>query len=96
MTPFAELNTAMNVAIVNFLADAVADFGSGVTVAGLFTQKPSEAFGIVAGNRPIFEACSVSLASVSEGTAVRINDVDYVVAEITEDAGMTAIHLELA
>lgn len=96
MTPFAEMNTAMNAAIVEFLADAQADFGAGVTVVGLFRSPPAEAFGLIGGNRPTFEALSSDLSGVSVGSAIALNGASYMVAEMSENAGLTTLSLELA
>lgn len=96
MTPFAEMQTAMNAAIVGFLADAVADFGGGVTVSGLFRTPPAEAFGLIGGHRPTFQAHSADLASIAIGTAVSIASESYLVAEKQTESGLTTLVLELA
>lgn len=96
MTLFAEMNTAMNAAIVEFLADAVADFGAGVTVSGLFRPLYAEAFnGFIAGNAPTFEATSGSLSGIATGASVTILGAEYVVRTIKPDGqGMTSLVLE--
>lgn len=96
MTPFADLQAAMNTAVVDLLADAVADFGGGVTVLGLFRQAPAEAFGVIGGHRPTFQAHSTDLAGLAAGAPVSINGERYTVAEKQADAGLTTLTLELA
>jgi len=73
MTPFADLQAAMNTAVVDLLADAVADFGGGVTVLGLFRQAPAEAFGVVGRACPTFQAHSTDLAASPIDAPVSIN-----------------------
>lgn len=94
MTPFAEINSVMNSAIVDFLADAEADFGGGVIVSGLFRNPTSSAFGFVEGSKPSFESTSESLMSVGKGDAVTINGAVYEVFGIDTQSGMTVLNLE--
>lgn len=94
-TLFAEMNAAMNSAIVDFLADAEADFGNGVVVSGLFRDQPAEAFDVIGGFRPTFGALSAALAAIENGDAVSINGAAYVVAEQQLRAGITTLVLEL-
>ena len=96
MTPFAEMQSAMNAAIVDFLADAVADFGGGVTVSGLFRSPPAEAFGIIGGHRPTFQAHSADLAGITIGKSVSIASESYRVSEKQTESGLTTLALELA
>lgn len=94
MTLFAEMETAMNAAIIETLADAVADFGGGVAVAGLFRAPPAESFGLIGGNKPSFEALSTALAAIENGDTVAIGGTAYTVAEQRRSAGMTTLYLE--
>lgn len=94
MTPFAEMTAAMNNAIVEFLADVEADFGSGVVVPGLFNTMPAEAFGTVSGYRPSFQAASAALSSVAVGAALTISGVAYLVVEKVTDRGMSTLTLD--
>ena len=94
MTPFAEMNNALNIAIAEFLADATADFGGGVTVDGEFRDPPAESFGMVSGHKPSFEASSSALSIVVVGTSVSINGMSYTVSEMTHRAGRITLMLE--
>lgn len=94
MTAFAELTATMNAAIVEFLADVEADFGGGVIVHGIFRAPPAEAFGMVSGNTPTFEALAGDLAGSSRGDSLTIDGTAYTVAEKRTDAGMTTLTLE--
>lgn len=96
MTPFAEMTAAMNNAIVEFLADAEADFGGGVVVPGLFNTPPAEVFGMVTGSRPSFQATASALSGVTTGAALSINGVAYLVVEQVSDHGLTRLVLEAA
>lgn len=97
MTHFAEMTTAMNAAIVDFLADAEADFGNGVVVSGLFRDLPVESFGVISGSKPSFEGLTEVLGAVVVDDTVSIKGVEYVVAEIPRPRdGMTTLILETA
>lgn len=94
MTPFAEMTAAMNSVIVDFLADAEADFGGGVVVQGLYRKPPAEVFGMVSGCRPSFEATDAALSGVAVDASVTIGGTSYVVAEKSVDQGMATLQLE--
>jgi len=98
MTPFAELESAMNTAIVDFLADAEADFGGAVgVVPGLFRYEYAEAFGMVGGNKPVFECLTDSIASIGRGAAVSIGAASYIVTSVEPDGnGMTTLRMDEA
>lgn len=94
---FAAVQQRIASATQKHLADATADFGSGVTVDGLFRLPYGEAFGLVAGNSPSFEAPSGDLSGIARGASVTINATAYKVAEIKPDGqGMTLLVLEEA
>jgi len=98
MTPFAELESAMNTAIVDFLADAEADFGGAIgVVAGLLRQEYGEAFGMVSGSKPVLECLASSVAGVGRGDSVAIGSQSYVITSVEPDgAGMTLFRLDEA
>lgn len=94
MTAFAELTATMNDRIVEFLADAEAVFGWGGIVQGIFRNPPAQAFGMIEGCAPTFEAVSDDLAGADRGDSATINGTAYIVAEKRTDAGMTTLVLE--
>ena len=96
-TPFADLETRLNAAVVARLANATADFGGGVTVDGLYLRPTADAFGLIGGGKPSFQALGSALSGISHGAAVSINSVSYTVAAINLDGtGMTTLELETA
>ena len=98
MTPFAELSAAMNAYVVEFLADAEADFGGAVgVVPGLFDNEYAEAFGMVGGSQPVLVCISDSVSGVVSGSTVTIGAIAYVVVKVEPDGkGMTKLHLDAA
>ena len=94
-TPFATLQSRIASAVERHLADALADFGNGEQVAGLFRLPYGEAFGFVSGNAPSFEASSGALSGIARNAEVIINGTAYTVSEIKPDGqGMTTLRLE--
>lgn len=93
--PFAALEARVNAAVIAHCANAVADFGAGVTVEGVFQREYQESLG-VAGNKPVFSALLASLPSITFGSTVcSINGAEYVVAESHPDGtGNTLLVLE--
>lgn len=97
MTHFSELTAAMNSAIIEFMATSTADFGT-KTVIGIYTAPAAQAFGgLVAGEKPYFEALTADLAGVAYGDTVTIGETIYHVASAPVDLnGLSKIDLELA
>jgi hypothetical protein len=94
--PFAALETRLNAAVVAHLANAEADFGGGVVVAGEFSNGYAAALG-VAGTNPGFLGQSTDLAAVTRGSTVTISGTTYTVVAIEPDGtGMTRLDLEKA
>lgn len=89
--PFAALEARINTAVFASLANTVADFGGGVTAAGLFDAEYADAFGIN-GTRP---SVVVSAAvPVVESAAVVIDSRSYTVTDVrAEGAGMRRLIL---
>lgn len=100
-TAFAALETRVNAAVVARLANAVADFGAGVTVEGLFDQPYAEAFDLITGSKPSFRALAAALPAITIGvTTVEISTVavvgTYTISESQPDgAGMVTLILEV-
>jgi hypothetical protein len=95
VAPFAALEARVNAAVFAKLANATADFGGGVVVAGVFDSAYADAFGLVGGAVPVFQCAAAAVSAVAVGAAVTINAVSYTVAEIEPDgAGMTRLRLK--
>ena len=101
MTPFADLMTSANDAIVTFLADKMCSRivgKAGATVGEpfpvIFNDPPAESFGMVSGTRPTIE-CAVATA-LQRGEALRIDATDYIVVDVDTDRGMLRAGLEIA
>ena len=93
--PFAALEARVNAAVIAHCANAVADFGAGVTVEGVFDKQYQDALG-VAGNRPVFTALSADLPAITHrSTTCTIGTTDYTVMESHPDGtGNTLLLLE--
>lgn len=101
MTPFADLMTTANDAIITFLADKMCSRivgPAGATVGEpfpvIFNDPPAESFGMVSGTRPVIE-CAPATA-LQRGDALRIGTTDYLVADVDTDRGMLRVELEIA
>lgn len=95
VAPFAALEARVNAAVFAKLANATADFGSGVLVDGIFREQYAESFGILPNDSPTFEAGSASLAGILVGAALSINGTAYAVASKQPDGtGKTLLALK--
>lgn len=97
-TPFAALQEKLNASVEARLANAEADFGGAVgVVPGLFGNEYAEAFGAVAGGRPVFKCLSSRVAAVARNAALSIGSAAFTAAEIKPDGrGMTLFVLRAA
>lgn len=94
-TPFAALEARLTATAFAHLANATADFGSGVVVDGIFAAPYMEAFGMVGGSKPTFTAQTSILPATLEGVAVTIKAVPYTVAEVHPDGvDVSVLYLE--
>jgi len=87
--------------ITENLADFVVDFGIDVTrngsatVSGLFDKAYAEAFGLIAGNDPVFRC--LSSAGMARGDTLVISGTTYTVTEVQPDGtGIDLCKLEAA
>jgi hypothetical protein len=96
--PFAALQTKLNAAVETHLSNAAADFGGAVgVVSGVFGNEYAEAFGAVAGSRPVFDCLTSRVATVARDAAVTVDGTAYTVAEIKPNgSGRTVLVLESA
>jgi hypothetical protein len=94
MPRFAEINARINQAVTSHLSDVAADFGNGLVVDGLFNDDYANALSIVAGNKPTFECESTSIPNIVRGSMVIIKNVEYTVADLQPNMGMTLLVLE--
>jgi len=93
---FAAAEARINAAVVQHLANAVVDFGGGVTVAGIFGNDYAGQFGID-GTVPVFQCKTADVSAVVRGTAIVINAVNYkAVRKESDGTGWTTVILELA
>lgn len=79
-TPFAALEARLATACFTHLANATADLGGGVTVAGMFSNAYAEAFDLVGGSAPAFKGPSAGLDGLTRGSTLSIGGVNYAVA----------------
>lgn len=96
--PFAAMQEKLNASVESRLANAEADFGGAVgVVSGRFGNEYAEAFGAVAGSRPVFRCMADAVADVTRADAVTISGIAYSVAEIRPDGrGNTTLVLRTA
>lgn len=87
--------------ITETLADFVVDFGIDVTrngsatVSGIFDKAYAEAFGMIAGNDPVFRC--LSSVGMARGDTLVISGTTYTVTEIQPDGtGIDLCKLEAA
>jgi hypothetical protein len=87
--------------ITETLADFLPDFGVAVTrngsasVTGLFDKAYAEAFGLIAGNDPVFRC--LSSVGMARGDTLLISGTTYTVTEIQPDGtGIDLCKLEAA
>jgi hypothetical protein len=92
-TPFASLEAKINAAVDKRLSNAVADFGAGVLVPGVFDAAYLSQLNMES-VRPAFSAATNSLPTVAHGTTLTIAGVDYRVVGIELDAGRSTLMLE--
>ena len=94
--PFAALEARVNADVIKHLANAVADFGYGVTVDGIFDNAYLDALGF-SGATPVFNCISSAVSGVAQGDAVAIGGINYTVIRIEPDGiGMTRLVLQEA
>jgi len=92
MTPFADLQTSVNDAVMTTLADTTATWGA-ITVPVIFAAPASEALG-VSGYAPKATALESDLPGIGEGDAITISGRPYVVVAAEPDgAGMVNLQL---
>lgn len=92
-TPFDDLQALLNEQVVANLADAVADFGGGITVSGLFRDPVADALGM-GGSAPTFQALAADLESIPYRSPVSIKGVNYQVAGKRRENGLITLELE--
>lgn len=91
--PFAALESRVNSAVIARLSNAMATIG-GVDIAVIFDNGYA-AFDMISGSKPAIKALASDVAAVSEGTALKVNAVDYTVSEIHPDGtGLTVLLLD--
>ena len=94
--PFAALEARVNADVIKHLANAVADFGYGVTADVIFDNNFVSTFGIDSAS-PAFHCQSADVVDVMRGTSVIINSVNYkAVRKEPDGTGWTTVILELA
>lgn len=96
--PFAALQEKLNASVEARLANAEADFGGAVgVVSGMFGNEYAEAFGTIAGSRPVFKCLAAHVVAVARNAALTIGGIAYTAAEIKPDGrGMTLFVLRAA
>lgn len=93
--PFAAIEARINAAVVSHLANATADFGSGVVVDGVYDADYGDPLGLVAGSSKVFMAESALMTSFTVGQALTLGGTSYTVAAIEPDGtGMTRLRLK--
>lgn len=93
-TPFAAIEARVNAAALAHTANATADFGGGVVVAGVFDKDYVTALDI-GGSSPAFRCASSAVVAVVAGAAVSINSANYTVAGPVEHDGTGMATLRL-
>lgn len=96
MQAFAEIEARINLATIAKLANADADFGAGLVVAGIFNALPIVSYDVQSTN-PRFECLAAAIPLVATGTPVTIRTVAYTVQNLEPNgAGMVALDLTRA
>ena len=81
--PFAALQGRINDAVIDHLSDVVATRNGSGSVVGLFDKSYGEAFGLIAGNDPVFR-CLTSVG-MARGDTLLIGSTSYTVVGIEPD-----------
>ena len=93
--PFAALRDRINDAVIDHLSDTVATRNGSGQVVGLFDKSYGEAFGIIAGNDPVFRC--LSSVGMARGNTLLIGGTTYTVVSIEADGtGIDLCRLEAA
>lgn len=71
-TPFAALETRINLAVSSRLANAQAAIAGAAPVAGIFERRAGDALSYISGNRPVFQCAESLAADVQEGDVIHI------------------------
>lgn len=96
MQAFADIEARINLATIAKLANADADFGAGLVVAGIFNALPVVSFDVQSTN-PRFECLEADISTVAVNTPVTIRGVAYSVQNIEPNgAGMAVLDLTRA
>lgn len=96
-SPFAAIETRINQGVIGLLANAEADFGSGLVVSGVFDEFPATAFEVVNNPKPQFRCIESAVAAVNKSAAVTIRGIAYTVWSKERDGvGMVLIDLNKA
>jgi len=92
--PFSAIEAIVNQGTLALIANAEADFGSGLVVSGIFDEFPAVAFDVVSNPKPQFRCLQSAVSTVVKNSAVAINSVSYTVYSKSPDGtGMTVIDL---
>lgn len=93
MASFAAIEERINDAVIRRLANATADFGSGVAIGAIFDNNYKSVFDIDASG-PAITVSSAALPSSAHGTPVSVNGVSYTVSGARPDGtGITVLAL---
>lgn len=92
--PFAAIEARINTAALAQLSNATATIGA-VSFDVIFRNSYGEALGFIGGGSPQIACASARVSGVAKNTAVSVDGVAYLVAEIDPDGtGITVLKLE--